>query len=375
MRALFLVAAIFLACIATQARASNALSLPSPSGPAAIGSVSLHLVDDGRWDSLAPARVRRSLMVTLWYPAQPGRPSPVPYLDAGAARVVDGEMDVAAGTFESVRSQARDAAPVAVPGRRGYPVVIYSPGFGSWRNAATAVTEDLVSHGFVVVAVDHPYDGAAVEFPDGTIVKTKPIAAPGNGDVITYDAWYAMVEPLLRVRVADVRFVLDELAAIDAGKNPDAEGRPLPPNLAGALDLRRIGMFGHSLGGTTMAEVMRTDSRIRAGLSLDGPIPGGETCIAQPVVQMRSVDPAIVRLTAGSWSSAARTLCGWHLATTLDGSGHNDFTDLTVFADQLALSPDRRAAWSLGSIGATQAVDAVRAHVLKFFERWLQFQS
>ncbi len=136
---------------------------------------------------------------------------------------------------------------------------------------APQLTEDLVSHGFVVVTVDHPYDGAAVEFPNGAIVKSTPLAVPGNDKVLTYETWYAMVKPLLRVRVADVRFVLDELAIIDAGKNPDADGRQLPHNLAGTLDLKRIGMFGHSLGGATMAQVMRADSRIRAGLSLDGP--------------------------------------------------------------------------------------------------------
>ena len=270
-RTVILIAGIFVSGIAIQTRAANPLSLPAPSGPAAIGSVSLHLVDAGRWDPLAPTRARRSLMVTLWYPAQPAASSPVPYLDAGAARVVDGELNVAPGTFESARSHAGNGAAVAAPGRRGYPVVIYSPGFGSWRNAATALTEDLVSHGFVVVTVDHPYDGAAVEFPNGAIVKSKPLDVPGNEKVLTYETWYAMVKPLLRVRVADVRFVLDELAIIDAGKNPDADGRQLPHNLAGTLDLKRIGMFGHSLGGATMAQVMRADSRIRAGLSLDGP--------------------------------------------------------------------------------------------------------
>ncbi|HVA27922.1 MAG TPA: hypothetical protein VNF68_07060 [Candidatus Baltobacteraceae bacterium] len=263
------------------ARASIALSLPPPSGAATIGSVSLHLVDRARWDPLAPVREHRSLMVTLWYPARKSNARAAPYLDGGTARVVDSELDVAPGTFESAHSHARNEAAVAAPGGRGYPVVVYSPGFGSWRNSSTALTEELVSHGFVVVTVDHPFDGAAVEFPDGTIVKAKPLALPDTTKALTYNAWYAMVQPLLAVRVADIRFVIDELAALDAGRNPDVERHPLPVRLAGALDLHRIGMFGQSLGGATMAQVMRTDKRIRAGLSLDGPIPGtpGTACI------------------------------------------------------------------------------------------------
>jgi predicted dienelactone hydrolase len=312
-------------------------------------------------------------MVTLWYPARKSEARSAPYLDAGVARVVDKELAVATGTFESIRSHADNEATAAAPAGRGYPVVIYSPGFGSWRNASSALTEELVSRGFVVVAIDHPYDGVAVEFPNGKIVKSRPLVAPGDASVLTYGAWYAMVKQLLAVRIADVRFVVDELAAIDAGRNPDAERRALPGQLAGALDLHRIGMFGHSLGGATTAQVMQVDARIRAGLSLDGPIPSesGTVCTQQPLMLIRSVDPAIERLTIASWKSAAPTLCGWHHAVMLPDSGHNDFTDLTIFARQLALTPERRALWSLGTIDAGEALDAERTYVVTFFERWL----
>jgi dienelactone hydrolase len=312
-------------------------------------------------------------MVTLWYPAHKSKAPAAAYLDGGVARVVDNDLDVPAGTFESARSHARGEALLEAPGGQGYPVVIYSPGFGSWRNASTALVEELVSHGFVVVTIDHPYDAAAVEFPNHTIVKARPLAIAGNTKTITYESWYAMVKPLLAVRVADVNFVLDELAALDAGRNPDAEGRNLPEHLTGALDLHRIGMFGHSLGGATMARVLQSGTRIRAGLSLDGPIPAatGTACSEQPIMLIRSVDPALERITVASWTSIARGLCSWHRAVALRGSGHNDFTDLTVFARQLALGSRQRAAWALGSIDAGDAVDAERTYVVNFFERWL----
>ena len=355
------------------ASASTGLALPAPSGAAAIGSVSLHLVDSTRWDPLAPTRMHRSLMVTLWYPARESTDRVAAYLDRGAARVIDSELDVPAGTFESARSHARNEAAFATGGGHGYPVVIYSPGYGSWRNASTALTEELVSHGFVVVTIDHPYDGIAVEFPNRTVVKASPLEVPANTKVLTFSAWGAMVKPLLIVRVADVRFVVDVLTAIDEGRNPDAERHPLPGHIAGALDLRRIGMFGHSLGGATAAQVMRTDKRIRAGLSLDGPIPGAQrtACIEQPIMLIRSVSPPIERLTIPSWTTATHSLCGWHLSVSLNGSGHNDFTDLTVFARQLALGQPQRAAWSLGSVDARKAVAFERTYIVAFFERWL----
>ena len=76
--------------------------------------------------------------------------------------------------------------------------------------------------------------------------------------------------PVDSVRIADTRFVLDELASLASGRNPDAEHRPLPSGLSTALDLAKVGMFGHSLGGATAAKAMAADARISAGINLDG---------------------------------------------------------------------------------------------------------
>src|SRR5262249_48927782 len=70
--------------------------------------------------------------------------------------------------------------------------------------------------------------------------------------------------------LADTRFILDQLAALEAGHNPDAERRPLPGGLPGCLDLARVGVFGHSLGSATTAQAMAHDNRVIAGVNLDG---------------------------------------------------------------------------------------------------------
>ncbi|MHC8564033.1 hypothetical protein ACW23B_26315 [Streptomyces albidoflavus] len=59
---------------------------------------------------------------------------------------------------------------------------------------------------------------------------------------------------MVETRVGDTRFVLDQLAT----------GRGLPEGLGRALDLERVGMYGHSGGGATAAEAMREEL-------LDGP--------------------------------------------------------------------------------------------------------
>ena len=61
-----------------------------------------------------------------------------------------------------------DAAPLTRRG--GWPVVLFSPGFGVERELYAGLVEDLASHGYVVVAIDHPHDASIVEFPDGHVV-------------------------------------------------------------------------------------------------------------------------------------------------------------------------------------------------------------
>ena len=68
-------------------------------------------------------------------------------------------------------------------------------------------------------------------------------------------------------RAADVSFVLGELT----GAHPAWPG-------AGLIDPSRMAMAGHSAGGAAAISAMLADSRIRAGIDMDGathaPIPG-----------------------------------------------------------------------------------------------------
>lgn len=342
--------------------------LEAPTGRDSIGTVSLHLIDWRRWDPLAPSRQRRQLMVQLWYPARArGITKGAPYVEAGVAHVLDRELRVPPGTFEAVRTHAHPGAAVAFA-PRPFPVVLYSHGYGSWRNASTGLVEELVSRGFFVATIDHPYDAEAVEFPNGTIARIRPIHQPNPPLANPLSQWDASVEERLTVRVADVRFVLDALATLDAGGNPDAKGVTLPAHLAGSLDLSRIAMFGHSLGASTMIEAMREDRRIRAGFMMDGPVPRAARFrrFDRPIMLVRSSNVAIGQLVGPSWRDFATGLRGWHRVVSIAGSNHNDFTDLGLVARHNDISSPLRTSLLLGTIDARIAVDQERSYLTSF---------
>src|SRR6185436_16101631 len=78
----------------------------------------------------------------------------------------------------------------------------------------------------------------------------------------------------LRRWVDDLKLVLDRLPQL---KSSTAAGR-----LARRLDLGRLGVFGHSMGGVTAGQLCDEDRRCRAGLNLDG-IPQYGTMIDRPM--------------------------------------------------------------------------------------------
>src|SRR5207249_10439609 len=71
-----------------------------------------------------------------------------------------------------VRTHARLLAPIAEGGP--FPVVLLEHGSGVVPAIYTVLAEGLASHGFVLVATNHPPDSLIAVFPNGREVKSEP---------------------------------------------------------------------------------------------------------------------------------------------------------------------------------------------------------
>ncbi len=225
-------------------------------------------------------------------------------------------------------SHAHTGAPV-LRGASPWPVLLYSPGAGDDRTFGTVMEENLASRGYVVVAIDHTYDASEVEFPSGrladSVLPQRLKKAQQDGTVTQ------LLEKVLHVRVADTRFVLDELPALNAGRNPGAGSPPLPAGLAGALNLNEIGMVGVSGGGFTAAQSMYEDPRIKAGIDIDGTLEYTENATGKHLSTVAQQACEYGRTTA---MTAARD----RLARMLRGDAQTAFSvALTAGMDDLSL--------------------------------------
>ena len=229
---------------------------PDPSGPYEIGTLTYHWVDADRPEVFtADPDDRRELMVQVWYPAKGDPSSPrAPYIqDADAvtaafARLFDVPKFLL-GNLKYVTTNAIPSAPVAAPmadDEPGYPVLIYLEGLGAFRQMNTFLVEELVSHGYVVVAIDQPYTATDVVFPDGRqaeglpFEQTKPLARQSflpaeRAPTLNGRTFQEGIVPYL---AQDVSFALDRLAVLNQA---DPNGI-----LTGRLDLQRAGIFGPS---------------------------------------------------------------------------------------------------------------------------------
>lgn len=241
--------------------------LPLPTGPFGVGRVTYDWIDGSRPEPLSQkAGARREVMVYVWYPtARAGQASNfAPYFpDFVAAKGTINDQDfkdMLRPADEEIRksglphTRTMEANGMTKDSKR-YPVLVFSHGWGLQSALYSAELEDLASHGYVVAAVDHPYDATVTLFADGRVAKFArdnfDAAAKKSRGYIDYA--YERVE----VMATDMRFVIDELSRYD--RTPS-----LRAPFAGHLDLSRIGVFGHSIGGMAAARACQIDSRIRA---------------------------------------------------------------------------------------------------------------
>src|SRR5215217_2351170 len=367
---------------------------PHPSGPYGIGTLTYHWVDADRPEVFtADPSDRRELMVQIWYPAEGDPSSPrAPYIqDADAvtsafARLFD-FPGFLLGNVKHVTTNAIPSASVAAPmvdDEPGYPVLIYLEGLGTFRQMNTYQVEELVSHGYVVVAIDQPYTAANVVFPDGRqaeglpIERTKPLALQSYLPAKRAPTLNGRTFPegMIPYLAQDVSFALDRLAVLNQA---DPNGI-----LSGRLDLQRAGIFGFSLGGLVSSEACRLETRLLACLMMDAPMPTDvvRSGLQQPAMWItRDADAMrLERQRAGGWSEAEihvhqtsmravfESLPGDGYFVEVPGMFHSNYSDM----------PSWSLLWRLlgvaGPIDVQRGHSIINAYSLAFFDRHLKSQ-
>ncbi len=223
---------------------------PKPKGQYTVGTKLFELTDPTRNDQ--ETGKLRELVVQVWYPSdeKPGvATTPYAYEACEWYKSSFAQQGVEAEKLkllDGIRTHAIPGASIYSE-HAPYPVVVFCHGNGASRGGYSFFCEEIASHGYVVIMVMHTYITFLTKFTDGREIRS-------------------MRDTDLCSKVEEC-FVDVELMLNRAQKG--AFG-----TLTTLCDFNTIGILGHSLGGMTTAQVCRRDTRIKAGINLDGTLWG-----------------------------------------------------------------------------------------------------
>lgn len=339
---------------------TNLLVTPFPplTGPFAVGMLTRCMIDPARTNDYRYHKKTNAFMVTCWYPAEPQTG-----LDLGAtwdyklARDWSGVLAAVSGisTWPTILTQFKSHAWLNAPmaaGTERYPVILHSHGYTSHRQGNSRDAEELASHGYIVVAMDHE-DCWGTEFPDGRYLTT----------LYPNMAIDSVTRYLLDSRIRDLSCVLDELRRMDVGD----------PVLAGRMDLDRLGTLCWSFGGSSTAIFSLTNDAVRCTAFLDPAFTFEvntqleQTGLRKPFLVMNndySADPSLY-----FWSEAVHL---FDLAQTNAVIFQIRYSSHFTFSDQGWSFPTGMP-WNTAVPGGSSRV--IDAALLSFFSKHLKGQN
>lgn len=175
----------------------------------------------------------RTLPIEVWYPAANSAASlPSDEYDYVSLAPDDLKPVLEPYTTSSLNQPAHRDSPVA--SGDGFPLIVFSHGFGGIRVQSIFLTNHLASHGYVVVSPDHIGNTAFDFLREGGVDR--------------------VFESLID-RPNDIEHLIDLFTSA-----PDSS----TGEWAAQIDPEAIGLSGHSLGGTTVLAVAARDLRVKA---------------------------------------------------------------------------------------------------------------
>ena len=142
-----------------------------------------------------------------------------------------------------------------------FPLVVFSHGSFGTRTSNETLYRELASHGYVVCSIDHTYQCFYTTDKSGNVllmssefmgeIRSENAKEDKQKSLELYRKW-------MDVRVGDINFVIDTIKT-------DSDV------MYGLINTEKIGMIGHSLGGSAAIGIGRMRSDIGAVVALEAP--------------------------------------------------------------------------------------------------------
>ncbi len=257
-----------------------------------------------------------------------------------------------------------------------YPLLLFSHGAFGFRGSNISTYKELASNGYVVGSIDHTYHSFYTKQTDGKSIVTNmeflnDAIAVQNGD---YDEekTYALSQEWINIRMNDVNLVLEDIMNNINNAEADEVYKRINPE--------KIGLFGHSLGGATAAELGRQRSDIDAVVVIDGTMLGEKVGFKDGKSVLNSTPypiPILNIYNEAHYKEATQDKKNYEnmVATAhgvdarevvIKGSGHLNFTDLPL------LSPFLASLLGTGEVDSRYCIQTMNQITLDYFNYYLK---
>lgn len=156
-----------------------------------------------------------------------------------------------------------------VEGEKKFPILIFSPSFGSSPSDYQYLIEEASSQGNCVISINHPYSCAFSRFLGCQHYQLPRFSFDKEEDmqkIVQEDS----------IRAEDIKFIIEQIKKKKIKDFDNIFGNIVNDNL--------IGVFGHSLGGSAALHACSLTSDIKAAINIDGRIMHPTSKIAQDVL-------------------------------------------------------------------------------------------
>ena len=289
----------------SSSKAATPTPMPARSGTYSVGHDTISIPD---------AATGKTITADLWYPAVDGAQGTFARYSLLPTAYFDSKVAI-------------EDAPINSAG--SFPFVVYSHGSGGQSFVASFLTEDIASHGYVVLSANH----------DGNTAADQLLGTSVTQDVNDY------IRP--NVVEAEINWAL----AQSSGK------ASAYPALKGAIDEARIGLVGHSYGGYTVlatagghtgpAGTVTPDPRIKAVVGQapytrrlsDAELAG----IKIPVMLMVGTKDITTPLELDSQRPFDLITGPPVVLAVMTDAAHQSYTDVCMYLDEIPKLPDAPA--------------------------------
>lgn len=352
--------------------------LPEPSGFYSVGTKDILFETDRDEAITSDPTDERRFMIKAWYPISEAEGKMDMYIDEGGRSGFAQKYGLppsALNYLDKIDTHVYKDAPVS--GEK-FPVLLFSHGYHSKANGYYNMLSEIVSHGYIVFAVNHTYESTGSTFPDGTEVyfdneyarkieantweTINPVVEAFQEDLNFEERHPIVQEALISYFAKDIvgrwaRDIIDVVDKLEEWNQTD--------HFKGRLDITNVGVFGHSRGGGAAGESLLLDTRIKAGVNLDG-IQWGQivnTQFQQPFLLLASDWPDDhENLNQHAYINKSASV--FYEGTLLE-SGHSNFMDIPFMIPLQALS-------LAGDINPNLASEITNKLTVTFFDKHLK---